>query len=130
MQFDVGWLGFSCSLLGLVFMGYVWRKSVGNRDFFLEIFTDIVNEATTNEDLQKKLYLAGAIVGNGLKSGLDLPNLLKGGKGGWFRIEDVIGLGIQHFLGNLQGPSQDTGMLESPKSQKSQISRHRETPKM
>lgn len=123
MVFDVSIIGVLCSSVALVFMVYVWRKSVGNRDFFLEIFDDLLHEATTNEEMLKKLYLVGAIMGNGLKQGLDLPNLLP--KSGKFRIEDLIGMGIQHFL----MPKGDGGISPSGTPQQPQQQR-KATPQM
>lgn len=62
-------------------------------------FSDVVlDEITHNIDYQKKIYILGGLLGQGIKSGIGLPK-----KGGKFKIEDIIGQLIGGFVENMAG---------------------------
>ena len=83
---------------------YVLAKRKVNTDFFLEITDDMLSELSQNVDMQKKVYLLGVILGQGIKQGVGLS-----AKGGKFKIENLIGAALEGFLGNMfQGKGQET----------------------
>lgn len=66
----------------------------------MDISQDIVDESLdrlVNEpEMQKRLYLAGVIVGQGIKQGIGIQ-----GKGGKFKFENIIGQAIGAVLQNV-----------------------------
>ncbi len=51
----------------------------------LEILSDFLDDVSRNEEMAKKLYMVGAILGNGVVSGTGIQK-----KGGKFGIQDLI----------------------------------------
>jgi len=81
----MGSMGFLSGLVSIYLAKKLWIKP----DFVLEISDVLLDEITNNPELQKKLYLLGAILGNGIKSGIGIN-----AKGGKFKFEDLIGQAI------------------------------------
>jgi len=75
-------------------MTYVIIKKMTNIDRILDISDTLLNELTQNVEMQKKVYILGVLLGNGVKSGIGLSK----GKGK-FKLDDLIGMAISHFLG-------------------------------
>ena len=59
-----------------------------------EIFTEMLEKLTNDAEMQKKVYLLGALLGNGIKSGLGIQKT-----GGKFKMEDLFTTALQAFLG-------------------------------
>lgn len=92
---------------------YVYAKRMLNTEKITEVLGEFLTEISQNEDLQKRIYIVGALVGKGVKDGVGL----QGGKGGKFKLEDLVGLAIQQFAPQIfgkiagvqsQGQSQET----------------------
>lgn len=49
-----------------------------------QIISDFLDEVTTNTELQKRVYIIGALVGNGIKSGIGFKS------SGKMKLEDII----------------------------------------
>jgi hypothetical protein len=64
-----------------------------NTDRIIDKIDEITTEITSNPELQKKLYLVGAILGNGIRSGVGIQN-----KGGKFKWQDLIGSVLQQYF--------------------------------
>jgi len=64
----------------------------------LEIAEDLMDFIISDTEMQKKIYLLGALLGNGIKSGIGLNP-----KRGKFRFEDLIGMALSQFLAKKQG---------------------------
>jgi len=75
-------------------MTYVIIKKTMNIDKILGISDVLLSEITQNTEMQKKVYVLGAILGNGIKSGM---GILKGK--GKFSFEGLIG----NVIGNMFG---------------------------
>lgn len=87
------------SLIGALMGGsitYVIAKRMLNTDKIIEISNELLTEITSDVEMQKKVYIVGAILGNGIKSGVGIT-----GKGGKFKFEDVIGQALGSILGNI-----------------------------
>lgn len=84
------------SVLG-VLMGFIgatvaikkWIKP----EIILQFSDMILDEFTDNMEYQKKVYLIGGLLGQGVKAGLGLPKT-----GGKFKIEDAIGQLLGSFI--------------------------------
>lgn len=72
----------------------------------LEITEDLIDFIVSDVEMQKKVFLLGAILGNGIKSGIGLNP-----RKGKFRFEDLIGMALQQFF--LKNPNQ-SGIPENP----------------
>lgn len=99
MLFGSGFLGVSLGLLS----AYVILKKYINTEYFMGLFDDLLTEVSQNKETQEKIYMFGAILGQGVKSGVGLQG---GGKGGKFKLEDIIGLGIQYILPKVMNQQQ------------------------
>lgn len=82
-------------------MTYVIIKKTVSINYILEISDVLLDEFTQNTDMQKKVYLLGVLLGNGIKQGTGLSK----GKGK-FKLEDLLGMGIAHFFGGGQKESE------------------------
>lgn len=83
-------------------MTYVIGKKLTSTNRILDISDVLIDEITQNAEMQKKLYLVGVLIGNGIKAGVGLS------KGrGKFKLEDLIGNAIgQMFFKGGQGQEQ------------------------
>lgn len=86
---------------------YAMVKRYLNTDKIIEISEELLDEVAINKDIQQKIYIVGAILGQGIKGGIGLG----GGKGGKFKIEDIFGILVQKgvekfFPGAAQGQEQ------------------------
>lgn len=97
---------------------YVIARKLLSFDRMMDFFDEATHELTTDVEMQKKLYLVGGILGQGIKSGIGM-----GTKRGKFKIEDIIAEGAGMFLSqilqknmpqqlNTSNPS--TGSLNEP----------------
>lgn len=75
-------------------MTYVIVKKSVNPNVILEFSDILLDEIATNTDMQKKVYILGVLLGNGIKSGIGLQK----GKGK-FSMEDLIGYGLSMIFG-------------------------------
>lgn len=88
---------------------YVIAKTMLNRNRILDIFEDIMDETSTNEQFKAKLFAVGAILGSGIMSGTGIQT--KTGKFKWQDLAaQVIGQYAQKYLGGQQ-QSEQTGVL-------------------
>lgn len=86
---------------------YVIAKRFVSPDKIVE-FIDVGLEAVTNDtELQKKVYVMGVILGNGIKTGIGL-------KGGKTNLKDVIGMGIAQFISRAFGGQPQQAQTEQP----------------
>ena len=76
-----------------VISGYVLFKTGCLNAKIQEIVYESVSEVAENEDLQKKVYVIGALLGNGIKHGIGMN--VKGGK---FKISDIVSEGVGAFM--------------------------------
>lgn len=86
-------LSILASLLGGLITYTIIKKAFGT-NYILEISYELIDEVTSNTEFQKKLYLVGVLVGNGIKAGIGLPK----GKGK-FKMEDLVGMGLSFLFG-------------------------------
>ena len=94
----IGTIAISVFTLGLgSLITYVIAKRLTNIDRILNISDVLLDEITQNTEMQKKVYILGVLLGNGIKQGIGLPK----GKGK-FKMDDLIGMAISHFLGGGQ----------------------------
>lgn len=75
---------------------YAIAKRLTRIEYILEISDVLLDELTQNAEMQKKVYVLGVLLGNGIKVGIGLQK----GKGK-FKLDDLIGMGIAHFFGNI-----------------------------
>lgn len=61
-------IGFGSGFFGF----YLASRRLVNSDFFMDILDDLFDEAMNNENFQKRIYVIGALLGNGIKQGIGL----------------------------------------------------------
>lgn len=99
-------IGLIPSLTSII-AAYVILKKTINTERILTISEDLLDEITQNAELQKKIYVLGVLLGNGIRSGVGI-----GTKGGKFKFEDLIGQALAGILGKaLGGEQQETGAV-------------------
>ena len=87
-------LGAFLSVGGTLITLYLYMNYMKNR-LFDEAF-DWFSLKMKNEDAAKVVWQLGALLGNGIKSGTGLGNMM--GRGGKLNLTDLIGGMIQKFL--------------------------------
>ena len=87
-------------VLGGSISAYLIIKRFVNNDKIIEIFDDLTDEMVNNEEFQKKIFVIGALLGNGIKSGLGLNP-----RRGKFKFEDLISMAIASFFQKSMGQS-------------------------
>lgn len=86
--------GFIGVTLGAIFMLNRLKNDLPNIIIEnIEELTPELPKLMSNEAFRQFVYSIGLLIGNGAKSGVGLTT-----KGGKFKLEDLIGLGIQTFL--------------------------------
>lgn len=93
-------------VLAVLLMMYAMLKNKVNNIINIDLLTDllegILDNIGTNQELQQKIFLLGAVIGKGIQQGVGLNT-----RGRKANINDFIGLAIQQFapklLGNLSG---------------------------
>lgn len=83
---------------------YVIAKRLLSFDRIMDIFEEVLTEVTTDVETQKKVYVVGGILGQGIKSGLGMT-----GKRGKFKLEDVASEAIGGFIQNFFQRKQQSG---------------------
>lgn len=90
----------------------VYVKRSLSTDKIIEKFDELLSEISSNTDMQKKLYVVGGVLGQGIKAGIGL----QGKASGKFGMNDIIGALLARFLGgnllsggNGQQPQQTQG---------------------
>lgn len=78
-------------------MTYVIIKKTVNINYILEISDVLLDEFTQNTEMQKKVYILGVLLGNGVRQGIGINK----GKGK-FKFEDLVGVAIGHIFGGKQ----------------------------
>lgn len=67
----------------LFLIGYSGIRYIKNSHLFEDTITNgiinVINDAQSNEELQKNLFTVGALIGNGIAQGSGLKNSVKGG---------------------------------------------------
>lgn len=105
----IEYIGILVGSLGLL-ATYVIYKKVTNPAYFIDIFDELLDYALNNADTQKQIYIFGALIGQGIKSGLGMT-----GKRGKFKLDDIIGEAIagfaQQFLSTAMKPENQQGKL-------------------
>lgn len=95
------------SLSGVV-GAYVMLKKYGKSDVFIEILEDFVTDLSENAEMQKRIYIIGGILGNGIRQGVGI-----GKTKGKFKLEDLIMQVIGGYIQNKVMPQQTQGQ-ETP----------------
>lgn len=72
---------------------YAMLRMAKNKGFFLDIFEDFIYDIADNEDLQKKVYLIGGLLGSGVRQGVGI-----GKKGGKLSLENLVMQFIQGYI--------------------------------
>ena len=78
-------------------------KRYANSSKFLDIFEDIFDEIATNEDIQKKIYSLGGLLGSGIRQGVGI-----GKRGGKMSFQDLAMQFISGFLEKSQNKGTNT----------------------
>jgi|SRR3972149_735720 len=97
-------------IVNTAIFAYVYLKVVKNHDFYLDLMDDILDYAAKDEESLKKVWTIGSVLGNGLKTGLGVDKIVQ--KNGKFKMDDIIGLGIQYFMGKIM-PQTDNSLNNS-----------------
>lgn len=83
-------------LIGSLTMFFLAKRAF-SKDRILDISQEIVDESLDRlvnvPEMQKRLYMAGVIVGNGVKQGIGIT-----AKGGKFKFENLIGEGLSILM--------------------------------
>jgi len=95
-------------VLGGSISAYLITKKFINNERIIEIFEELTDEMMQNEGLQKKIFVLGALIGNGIKSGLGVTP-----RRGKFKFEDLIGFAIAQFF-NKSMSGQQTESIQNP----------------
>ena len=77
---------------------YVIAKTLTKPEKLMDTFDYFLNELTQNVEMQKKVYVLGILLGQGIASGAGLK-----GKGGKFKLDDIVGQGIGMFIEKMLG---------------------------
>ena len=77
----MGLIGFGSGFFGM----YIASKHLVNSHFFMQILDDLFDEAMNNEVFQKRIYVIGALLGNGIKQGVGLSP-----SRGKMKFQDII----------------------------------------
>ena len=75
---------------------YVVAKKFLKPEIILDFSDVLLNELMQNVEYQKRIYVLGGLLGQGIKQGIGLPKT-----GGKFKIEDAIGALIGGFVQNI-----------------------------
>jgi hypothetical protein len=84
-------------------------KLTVNSNKIIEISQDFLDEIAVNTELQRKIYILGVLLGNGIRSGIGI-----GGKGGKFKFEDVIGQGLATLFQSMFGKTEQSEIPRNP----------------
>jgi hypothetical protein len=81
----------------------------------LEILEESMDFLVNDSEMQKKIYVLGALIGNGIKSGVGLNP-----KTGKFKLDDLISMALASFFGNKLQTQQQTAaempwFMQTPK---------------
>lgn len=90
----MGIVGFLTGAGGAAFALKRWA----NDEKFVEICDFLLTEVTENVEWQKRFYVIGGLVGNGIRKGVGI-----GKTGGKFKIEDVLGQVVSSFINKAFG---------------------------
>lgn len=74
-----------------------------------KIIEEITDFIVSDEEMQKKIFLLGNIIGNGIKSGVGLQP-----KAGKFKFEDLIGMAIANWFMPQQQTAQQIQQQQIP----------------
>jgi hypothetical protein len=98
--------GLTASLAGLI-STYVMGKYMLSDDKILERLDTLSTRILADTEFQKKIYMMGALIGNGISQGVGLQK-----KGGKFGIESIIAQVLPGFINKFlpQGQQQNTGV--------------------
>ena len=88
-------LGFLSGFLGTYIMLKNTLKSNAVMDLTEDILVNFLDKVQSDAEIQKRIYILGGILGQGIKSGVGLS-----GKTGKFKFEDLVGSLIGGFLQN------------------------------
>lgn len=89
------------SLLGVltgIYGIYTFKKKLEDFEFIASTMEQIVQEIQDNPKLQKGLYVAGALLGQGIRRGIGFK-----GKGGKFKLEDLAMPIVEKIFGKFLG---------------------------
>lgn len=100
-------IGGSIGLIG----AYAIAKRAVTTDTILNLLDDLSDEIMTNENLQKKIYAIGALVGKGIIDGTGLKSTTKRKRGFQDIIMEIAGQWIQ---GRFMQPEQTAQQPTSP----------------
>jgi hypothetical protein len=95
---------------------YALARHTFSDDKILEKVDLLLSEVAQNEEMQKKVYLVGGILGKGIRDGTGIANLVPGSgkrKGG---LEGIVMELIGGFIGNqFKGQGQGQEQREEPR---------------
>lgn len=92
-----------------LFGAYVMVKKTLKVEKFAEIAEILISDSLSDAEFQKVVKEIGVMFGQGLAQSVGV-----GGKGGKFKLEDIIGLVVMRYLGG--GMPQILGNVEAPPS--------------
>jgi hypothetical protein len=58
----------------------------------------ILTNVTSDTEIQKKIYVVGTLLGSAIAQGTGFK-----GAGGKFKLQDIVGMGIQGFIQKMMG---------------------------
>ena len=92
---------FITALLGGLFSIWVAKKIMFSSDNIIEMADVVLEYALKTDEGQKRIYLLGALLGNGIKQGIGIT-----GKTGKFKLEDILVQAGAHLLSKAFGGSE------------------------
>lgn len=97
---------FSLFLIGYTAIRYI-KSSHLFEDTITNGIINVINDAQSNEELQKNFFTIGALLGNGIAQGSGLKNSVKGG--GKLSLNNVIAeIATSYFTRSIENPSKTT----------------------
>lgn len=111
LMFGIGFLGVLSGAFGVYVIVKRTLKDIDFIEISEEIFTNILEKAQNDKEIQQKLYIVGGILGQGIASGIGLKGGQKQGK---FNIGNLImgflGQKFQLPTGEEQPQQSDIGL--------------------
>ena len=95
---------------------YVIAKKMLNTDSLMEKIDELTDAVLTNEQMQRKIYTIGAIVGKGIADGTGIMNKIPSGRG----KGGIVGSIIQGILGKFL-PSEEGQQGQQPSERRGDL---------
>jgi len=108
------YLGIGC--FSLLLSGYIGYRYIKNSHYLEETIQDIafslIEEAQTNETIQKQIYTIGALLGTGIANGSGINKSLKGG--GKLSLNNIIAEIAANWIQNAQNNPSPSPLQPTP----------------